>query len=125
VAIIVNNSSVLDIFALFSLIGGTLMTIKQLEIKRFLAYSSITHVGFLLIGDMTASIIYMLTYICATLLFFSVILAINSNNKELVYFSDLVVLKTGGYFLPFIFIISLLSMAGLPPLAGFFGKLLI
>ena len=120
-----NNSSVTVIFAIASLIIGTFMTIRQIEIKRFLAYSSITHVGFLLIGDLISSYIYVLTYVCSSLLFFSVLLMLQLNNKELIYFSDVSQIKETGYWNPLLLVVSLISMAGLPPLSGFYGKYLI
>ncbi len=120
-----NNNNIAIIFAILSLIVGTLMTIRQTEIKRFLAYSSITHVGFLLIGDIVSSYLYILTYICSSLLFFSVLLSSQSNNKEFIYFSDISVIKNTGFWSPLLLTISLISMAGLPPFAGFYGKFLV
>jgi NADH:ubiquinone oxidoreductase subunit 2 (subunit N) len=91
------NTTIIFIFSICSLLIGTIKTIQQLEIKRFLAFSSITHVGFLLIGDITASFTYILTYMCATLLFFSIFLSTLFNNKEYIYFSDTSILKNYGY----------------------------
>ena len=93
VGYIMNNGLVVDLFAICSLLVGSFITLQQVEIKRFLAYSSITHVGFLLIGDLSASFIYLLTYLCSTLLFFSVLLTVKNYNHELVYLTDLRVLK--------------------------------
>jgi len=91
-----NIGSTVEIFASLSLIIGSILTLRQLEIKRFLAYSSITHVGFLLIGDLSASFIYILTYICSSLLFFSILLSARQCGHELVYISDLRFVKQGG-----------------------------
>ena len=120
-----NYNSIIYFFAICSLLVGSLVTLRQTEIKRFLAYSSISHVGFLLIGDLTAVYIYMLVYICSSLLFFSVLLSLTINEKEIIYLSDLRFIKKGGLWSPFALTISLSSMAGLPPFAGFFGKYLV
>ena len=125
IALITSSSDLIDLTAALSLIVGTIMTLRQLEIKRFLAYSSITHVGFILMGDFSSAIVYILLYICSSFLFFSVLLTINSGNKELVYFSDISKVKNSGYWSPLLLTISLLSMAGLPPFAGFFGKFMV
>lgn len=120
-----NYSSIIYFFAICSLLVGSLITLRQTEIKRFLAYSSISHVGFLLIGDLTAIYIYILVYLCSSLLFFSVLLSLTINEKEIIYLSDLRSIKKGGLWAPFALTISLSSMAGLPPFAGFFGKYLV
>jgi len=92
-----SGGSLISFFAVSSLVVGTFLTIKQTEIKRFLAYSSIVHVGFLLIGDLSSGFVYVFTYILSSLLFFSVILTVqNSSSKEPVYLTDLRVLKRGG-----------------------------
>jgi NADH:ubiquinone oxidoreductase subunit 2 (subunit N) len=92
-----NNNLVLDFIALSSLLIGTILTLRQLEIKRFLAYSSITHVGFLLISDLSASFIYILTYVISSLLFFSVLLSIKIHEHEMIYLNDLRYLKKNGH----------------------------
>jgi NADH-quinone oxidoreductase subunit N len=92
-----NSNLLIDFFIISSLAVGSLLTLRQLEIKRFLAYSSITHVGFLLMGDLVASLVYIITYICASLLLFSVLLTTRLYKKELVYLSDLRAIKKSGY----------------------------
>jgi NADH-quinone oxidoreductase subunit N len=121
----VSVGTLIDMFSLCSLLVGGILTLRQIEIKRFLAYSSITHVGFLLSGDLTASFIYIITYICSSLLFFSVVLALGSYDKELIYLSDLRFIKRKNKLQSAALVVSLASMAGLPPFSGFFGKLLI
>ncbi len=126
VAITNTNSDLIDFCAILSLLIGTIMTLRQLEIKRFLAYSSITHVGYILMGDFMSALLYIIIYIFASLLFFSILLIIQINQKELIYFSDISKLKNNnGYWLPLLLTIALLSMAGLPPLSGFFAKFMI
>jgi NADH-quinone oxidoreductase subunit N len=120
-----STHNIIDCAAFFSLFIGTILTLRQNEIKRFLAYSSITHVGFLLIADLTASYIYILTYLISSLLFFSVLLYLNYYNNEIIYLNDLCLIKKNNQSLPFLLVISLASMAGLPPFAGFYGKFLV
>lgn len=125
VALYIEITPIIFVFGFCSLIIGSFVTIRQVEIKRFLAYSSISHVGFLLIGDLPSSYIYLITYVCASLLFFLVLFSIQSCNKELIYLTDLRLIKKSGLWNTFVLVISLASMAGLPPFSGFFGKFLI
>lgn len=84
-----NISDELEFAAALSLILGCFGTLRQSEIKRFLAYGSITHMGFLLIGDLSSSFIYLASYILASFLLFSVLLTLRVNGQEFVYLSDL------------------------------------
>jgi len=119
------TTTLIVVFGVCSLIVGGFSTLRQTEIKRFLAYSSISHVGFLLIGDLASSYVYLLTYLCSSLLFFSVLLSVRLNNNELIYLADLRLIKKSGLWNTFLLVISLASMAGLPPFSGFFGKFLV
>lgn len=121
-----NVGNEIEYAACLSLIVGCFGAIRQQELKRFLAYGSITHVGFLLSGDLVASMVYLLTYVIATFLFFSVLLSLRLNDRELVYLSDLrYILSTKTQWYSTLLIFSLGSIAGLPPFAGFYGKILI
>jgi len=117
--------SLVSVFAVSSLFVGTFLTLQQMEIKRFLAYGSVTHVGFLLIGDLPSTFIYIVSYLLATGIFFSVLLTVRSYNKELVYLTDLANIKKSGLGPVLLLVVSLASMAGLPPFAGFFGKFMV
>jgi NADH-quinone oxidoreductase subunit N len=101
------------------------MSINQTEIKRLLAYSSIVHVGFLLMGDTTASLVYLLTYIASSLVIFSALLTMQLGGKEIIYLNDFKFLRGSGYFNVGCMTIALASSAGLPPFAGFYGKFLV
>jgi NADH-quinone oxidoreductase subunit N len=110
--------------AIFSLVVGCFGTLRQVEIKRFLAFSSITHTGYLLMGDLSTSYVYLVTYLLASLMFFSVIINLQLNSKELIYLTDLrFVGQLSSPLSRVILTISLASMAGLPPFAGFYGKM--
>lgn len=115
-------SLLIDFAALVSLIFGCYLTLKQTEIKRFLAYSSIVHVAFLLMGDISASLLYVLTYVMSSLVFFSVLSTIRINGKEIVYLNDLRYLRQTSYWNVGLLVFALASAAGLPPFAGFYGK---
>jgi NADH-quinone oxidoreductase subunit N len=109
--------------ALLSLAIGCFGALRQVEIKRFLAYSSITHTGYLLMGDLTSSYVYLITYVAASILFFSVLLSLNLNSKEFIYLFDLRYIGHSNQLARIVLIIALASMAGLPPFAGFYGKM--
>jgi NADH-quinone oxidoreductase subunit N len=116
----------IEFAAALSLLIGCFGTLRQVEIKRFLAYGSITHIGFLLIGDHTASIIYLASYVLASLAFFSVLLSLRVNGSEFTYISDLrLIASSKSQWDRVIIVLSLASMAGLPPFAGFYGKMFI
>lgn len=118
--------------SLGSIIIGSFGALKQVRIKRFLAYTSISQVGFIFLGitsgtilGLYASIVYIILYLTMNLIFFAIFLNIEHNifKKNIVYLSDLYSLNSysneSGKFLS----LTILSMAGLPPMGGFFGKL--
>src|SRR5674476_1034446 len=73
VAVHFNCDALLNQFIVFSLLVGCFMSINQTEIKRLLAYSSVVHVAFLFMGDVSSSLIYLLTYAASSLVLFSVL----------------------------------------------------
>lgn len=131
-SIVFNNFFLL--LSLFSIIIGSVMSLYQVKIKRLLAYSGITHMGYILLSlalfslqGLQAFLIYFLIYIMLSANIFAVILAfrhyINFNKiRNIVEFAA--VLKPN-FFLVIVFAFTLLSFAGVPPLAGFFGKFLV
>lgn len=121
-ASILTTNTEIEYAAFFSLLIGSIGTLQQTRIKRFLAYSSITHTGFLLMGDFMSANIYLMTYVLSSLLFFSVLLSNNKSGSELVYLTDLRYLNTKDQSSKIYLSLALLSMAGIPPLAGFYGK---
>jgi NADH-quinone oxidoreductase subunit N len=115
-----------------SIAVGSFSALKQVRIKRFMAYTSISQVGFILLGassgnilGLSAALMYLILYIVMNLLFFSIFLNMEHIilKKGIVYLSDLYGLsfytnETGKHLA-----VTILSMAGLPPLGGFLGKL--
>ena len=125
VALHFNCDVLLNQFIILSLLVGCFMSINQTEIKRLLAYSSVVHVGFLFMGDTSSSILYLLTYVCSSLVVFSVLLTAQLGGKEVIYLNDFKFLRGSGYFNVGCITVALASSAGLPPFAGFYGKFLV
>lgn len=109
-------------FSILSLIVGCFMSINQTEIKRLLAYSSIVHVGFLLMGDAQSSLVYLFTYLAGSLLLFAALLQVRISGQELIYLNDLRYVRNSSSRVIAALVIALSSSAGLPPFAGFYGK---
>lgn len=117
-----------------SVIVGTIMGFSQFRIKRFLAYSGITHLGFMLLGLAAQTIIgyisfflYLIIYVVTNCVFFTLLIVCQSQlftitAFPLIFFSQLKDYLQTSQGLLISFIISICSFAGLPPFAGFFGK---
>nr|YP_009476604.1 NADH dehydrogenase subunit 2 [Chroomonas placoidea]AVM81097.1 NADH dehydrogenase subunit 2 [Chroomonas placoidea] len=118
--------------SLSSIIIGTIGSLVQFKLKRLLAYSAIGHMGYILIGfgcgcfeGIEASYLYILIYISMTVLCFIIILGVyeKKNLTRLNYLKDLVTLTKSNPLLALILTVTFFSMAGVPPLAGFFSKM--
>jgi len=132
--------NLLLISSLFSLIIGTVVGLAQTKIKRLLAYSTISHIGFILLAlainseqSIDSFIFYIIQYTLTNLNTFLILLAIGyilKNNtifnkgseKDIKYISELKGLFFSNPILSISLTICLLSMAGTPPLLGFFSK---
>jgi NADH-quinone oxidoreductase subunit N len=108
---------------------GSFAAIGQRNIKRLMAYSSIGHMGFALVGLAAGTtegaqgvLVYISIYVAMTLASFSVILTMKRNGQHLENISDFSGLSRTNPLLAFTFAMVLFSLAGVPPLAGFFGK---
>jgi NADH-quinone oxidoreductase subunit N len=108
---------------------GSFAAIGQTNIKRLMAYSSIGHMGFALVGLASGTaegaqgvLVYVAIYVAMTLGTFSVILAMKRNGQHVEKISDFAGLSRTNPLLAFFFAMLLFSLAGVPPLAGFFGK---
>lgn len=117
------------ILALATMIIGNLFALRQQNIKRFLAFSSIAQVGFILVGissnagvGLTSVTYFVLIYVFSNLAAFGVASVISEKTgKENI--DDYKGLYQTNPFLSWILALSLFSLAGIPPTAGFFGKL--
>ena len=125
---------ILYLVSLASMILGSIAALKQTNIKRLLAYSSINHMGFILIGILTANNLgiksiqlYTLIYLINILGIFTCILSLKNkaNGYYLENINNFSGLLKKNPFLAFSLGILLFSIAGLPPLSGFFAKLYI
>lgn len=115
-----------------SMILGAFAAIVQTNIKRLLAYSSIGHMGYALIGmvvgtpdAMQAMIVYLIIYMIMSVAVFGMLLSIRKNDVLIESIDDLAGLSKSEPFMGAIFAGLMFSMAGIPPLAGFISKLLI
>ena len=108
---------------------GAFAAIGQTNIKRLMAYSSIGHMGFALVGlaagteaGVDGVIIYMLIYLAMTLGTFACIMAMRRRDGITEEISDLAGLGSSNPALATVLTILMFSLAGIPPMAGFFGK---
>jgi NADH-quinone oxidoreductase subunit N len=120
-------SSVLVAIAIATLIYGNLAALPQGNLKRLLAYSSIAHAGYLLMGvvclDGQAVTFYLVAYLLMTLLSFAVLVIVAQQTGDRI--SDFDGLGARSPFLAFAMLVAMISLAGVPFTAGFFGKFLI
>ena len=121
---------VLILIAIGSMALGAFAAINQSNIKRLLAYSSIGHVGYALIGLAAGTeagyrgvLIYMAIYIAMTLGAFAVVLCMRRNGQMVETIPDLAGLSKTRPGMALVLLIMMFSMAGIPPFAGFWGKL--
>nr|YP_011017415.1 NADH-plastoquinone oxidoreductase subunit 2 [Niphotrichum japonicum]WQF69103.1 NADH-plastoquinone oxidoreductase subunit 2 [Niphotrichum japonicum] len=119
----------LEVLAICSMILGNLVAITQTSMKRMLAYSSISQIGYLIIGIITGDfngyasmIIYLLFYIFMNLGTFACIIlfGLRTGTDNIRDYSGLILKDP---LLTFSLVLCLLSLGGIPPLSGFFGKL--
>ena len=112
-----------------SMIFGAVAAIGQKNLKRLIAYSSIGHMGYALTGlaagtnqGIQGSISYIAIYLVMNLAFFSCMFMLRRNNEYYESIEDLSGLSKNHPLLSFSLLIILFSLAGIPPLAGFFAK---
>ncbi|MFH1004597.1 MAG: NADH-quinone oxidoreductase subunit N [Bacteroidota bacterium] len=119
---------VIWVISVLTMTIGNIFAMRQKNLKRFLAFSSITQAGFILLGiiagsvlGMTTVVYFVLIYIFSNLGVFGVVSAIsNATGKE--YMNDYDSLYKTNPKLSLVMLLSLFSLAGIPPIAGFFGK---
>ena len=123
---------VVAIIAVASMAVGSFSAIAQTNIKRLMAYSSIGHMGFALVGlaagtakGVSALLVYMAIYVAMTIGAFACILLMRRRGGLVENLSDLSGLSQSNPGLAAIFTILLFSLAGVPPTGGFFGKLFV
>ena len=123
------------ILAALSMILGNVVAIAQTSLKRMLAYSSISHAGYALIGVVAATqarevglagaLFYMFVYLFATMGTFSMVILLTHRGFRSDRIADFAGLGRTAPLAAFVYIIFFLSLAGIPPTAGFVGKLVV
>jgi NADH-quinone oxidoreductase subunit N len=128
----------LMILAVLSLAVGTLIAIMQTNVKRLLAYSTIAHMGFMLLAFVSgvvenntsgavdayaAALFYVVTYVITTLGSFGVLMVASSKGFECETLDDLKGLSQRHPWLAAVFLVLVFSLAGIPPTVGFYAKL--
>jgi NADH-quinone oxidoreductase subunit N len=128
-AIMAQWQQVIVFVAIASMALGSFAAIGQRNIKRLMAYSSIGHMGFALIGlaagtseGIQGVLVYMAIYVAMTLGTFACIISMRRNQKPFEEITDLSGLARTNPAQAFILAMLLFSMAGVPPMAGFFAK---
>ncbi len=128
--LVVDWRPIMIAISLGSMVLGAVAAVNQTNIKRLLAYSSIGNMGYALVGlaagtesGVRGILIYMSIYIVMTAGAFAVVLSMRQKGKMVEGISDLAGLSKTHPGMALAFAIFLFSLAGIPPLAGFFGKL--
>ncbi|MFN3234632.1 MAG: NADH-quinone oxidoreductase subunit NuoN [Gammaproteobacteria bacterium] len=119
----------LVLLAVLSIGLGNLLAIAQSSIKRMLAYSSVAHVGYMVLGliagteqGLSAGLFYIIIYAISAAGAFGIIILMSRVGLEINMLSDFRGLNSRNPWLAFLMLVLLLSMAGIPPTAGFFAK---
>ncbi|MEA4837829.1 MAG: NADH-quinone oxidoreductase subunit NuoN [Rhodospirillaceae bacterium] len=128
-ALIGDWTPIISLLAVLSMVLGGFAAIAQKNIKRMLAYGAIGHAGYALIGlaagngqGVSAVLIYLAIYLFMTAGAFAVILALRRDGRTAEEIGDFAGLAKSRPFMAFCLSMFMFSMAGIPPLAGFWGK---
>lgn len=122
----------LMVISILSMLFGNLVAIAQSNIKRMLAYSSIAHIGYALLGIIagpasstgySAAMFYIVTYVLVTAAAFAIIAILSRGGVEFDKLEDFRGLNARNPWLALMMLLVLFSMAGIPPTVGFFAKL--
>jgi len=122
---------ILFVCSIGSMVLGAFAAMSQKKLKRLLAFSSIGHIGYILLGmtcgtveGIQALLLYLLIYVFMTLNVFAILLSLREQGKQIrvKYISDLGLLGQTNPLLALTFTLTLFSLAGIPPLAGFCSK---
>ena len=123
-------TGIITLVSIASMLLGSLAAIGQTNIKRLMAYSSIGHMGYALVGlavgtqeGIRGVLVYMVTYVFMSAGVFACIVAMSRRGRPLEAISDLSGLARTDPLLALAMGVFMFSMAGIPPFSGFFGKL--
>ncbi len=127
-----NWTVILAMMAVASMAVGNLFALAQKDLKRMLAYSTMSHMGFLLMGMVAArdsgyaaSAYYAVTYVLATIAAFGVVLALRRSGLEISRIDDLRGLNAQHPWLALVMLAAMASLIGIPGLVGFTAKILV
>lgn len=128
--LVMHWSGMLAILAVLSMAIGNITAIAQTNLKRMLAYSTIAHMGFFLLGVLSGGIdgyssamFYVVIYVLMSLGGFGMIMLLSREGFEADMLNDFKGLNQRSPWLAFMMLILMFSMAGVPPTAGFYAKL--
>jgi NADH-quinone oxidoreductase subunit N len=129
-ALAVQWLQMLIVLTVLSLAVGNLVAIAQVNLKRMLAYSTVSHMGFFLLGvlsnsksGMAAALFYMVTYALTGLAAFGMIMLLSRAGFEAERIEDFRGLNRRSPWLALVMMVILFSLAGVPPTVGFYAKL--
>ena len=118
--------------ALVTMLFGNIVAVMQTSVKRMLAYSSIAHAGYILVGLVASMrvadtgrqsvLFYLMAYTVSNALAFGSLILMGSRGKEAVSYEDLAGIGRRNPMVAVPFVIGILSLMGMPPTAGFFAK---
>lgn len=128
--LLIQWQEILVVIAVFSIAIGNIVAIVQNNLKRLLAYSAIAHIGYMSLGLLagtsmgySAAVFYMIAYSIMSLGGFGILVLLSYSGVEIEKISDLRGLNSRSPWLAFMMLLVMFSMAGVPPLIGFFAKL--
>ncbi len=120
---------VIVIIAILSMFIGPAGAIMQTDIKRLMAYSSIAHMGYALVGiasgissGISAVMVYMVIYVISSIGVFALILSLKREGRAVTKIEDMAGMSRSHPVYALAMMVLMFSMAGIPPLGGFFGK---
>lgn len=121
----------LVLLAVASLLIGNLAAIMQTNIKRMLAFSTVSHMGFILLAfaagtiGYAAALYYAFAYIVMSLVAFGILMLLSNEGEECENLDDLAGLNQRNAWYAFLMLLAMFSMAGIPPLMGFYAKFVV
>ena len=125
-------SGIIAVLSVLSMMVGNLVAIAQRDLKRMLAYSGIAHVGYMMIAiyvlrpeSVAAITVYAMTYVLMNVGAFGVVSLLRKNQNDPQTLDDIAGLGFRHPFYGFVLAVCMLSLAGIPPTAGFMAKLLL
>lgn len=129
-SLLAETQQLIIVLAIVSMAIGNIVAIAQSNIKRMLAYSSIAHIGYMLLGIIAgtaegyaAAAFYIITYAIMTVCAFGMIVLLSKAGFEGEEIQDLQGLNARNPWFAFMMLLAMFSMAGIPPIVGFFAKL--